>query len=344
MEGQKSANMTYILVDTANTFFRARHVINGDLSTKVGMAMHITFNSIKKAWQDFDGHHVVFCLEGRSWRKDFYKPYKAQRAEARAAHTEKEQEEDRVFWETFDEFKNFVIGKTNCTVLQHPNLEADDLIAGWVQAHPQDKHVVISTDGDFAQLIAPNVKQYNGVSEVTTTHEGYFDAKGKRVKDKKSGEEKAPPDPKWLLFEKCMRGDTSDNVFSAYPGVRTKGTKNKVGLQEAFNDRNSKGWAWNNLMLQKWMDHDGKEHRVLDDYNRNVMLCDLTAQPDDVKIKIAETIANATDNPKNISQVGIRLMKFCAEYDLNKISDNITHYVEPFNARYNYDNSQAVNS
>ena len=25
-----------------------------------------------------------------------------------------------------------------------------------------------------------------------------------------------------------MRGDPSDNIFSAYPGVRTKGTKNKI--------------------------------------------------------------------------------------------------------------------
>ena len=39
-----------------------------------------------------------------------------------------------------------------------------------------------------------------------------------------------------------MRGDTSDNVFSAYPGVRTKGTKNKVGLLEAYAERKSKGF------------------------------------------------------------------------------------------------------
>ncbi len=58
--------MTYILVDTANTFFRARHVIKGDADIKLGMAFHITLNSIKKAWQDFEGSHVVFCLEGRS--------------------------------------------------------------------------------------------------------------------------------------------------------------------------------------------------------------------------------------------------------------------------------------
>jgi 5'-3' exonuclease len=326
--------MTYILVDTANTFFRARHVVRGEIEEKVGMSLHTLLSSVRKAWKDFDGKHVIFCLEGRSWRKDFYEPYKRNRQVARDALSPRDAEEDKVFWETFDDFKEFIIDKTNCTVLQHPNLEADDLIAGFIQAHPNDNHVIISTDGDFAQLIAPNVRQYNGVSAITTTHEGYFDDKGKPVKDKKTGEVKGAPDPAWLLFEKCMRGDTSDNVFSAYPGVRTKGSKNKVGLQEAYADRNSKGWSWNNMMLQKWVDHEGIEHRVLDDYNRNVTLCDLTAQPENIKKLIAETIQAEIDKEKNIAQVGIRLMKFCGSYDLVKVSEQVTSYVEPLNARY----------
>lgn len=326
--------MTYILVDTANTFFRARHVVRGDADIKIGMALHITLNSIRKAWQDFNGSHVVFCLEGRSWRKDFYAPYKANRAEARAALTVKEQEEDALFWETFDAFKNFVIEKTNCTVLQHPNLEADDLIAGFIQAHPDSDHVIISTDSDFYQLLAPNVRQYNGVSEETHTINGVFDHKGKPVIDNKTKEPKVVPNPEWLLFEKCMRGDTSDNVFSAYPGVRVKGTKNKVGLQEAFNDRGSKGWAWNNLMLQRWVDHNGVEHRVLDDFERNRILIDLSAQPNHIRDLITETIAlNA--KPKEVSQVGIRLLKFCQLYDLQRVSDHAQSYAEPLNAKYN---------
>ena len=323
---------THILVDTANTFFRARHVIRGDLNEKIGMALHITFNSIRKVWRDFDGSHVVFCLEGRSWRKDHYAPYKRNRSDARAVRTETEVEEDEVFWETFDNFKNFIEEKTNCTVLRHENLEADDLIAGWIQAHPNDNHVVVSTDGDFAQLIAPNVKQFNGIQDITTTHEGYFDEKGKRVIDKKTKEEKPAPNPQWLLFEKCMRGDSSDNVFSAYPGVRTKGTKKKVGLLEAFADRESKGYNWNNLMLQRWVDHEGAEHRVLDDYQRNVKLCDLTAQPDEIQKIIKDTVASATE--KQIEQVGLKLIKFCAKWDMQRIADSPESYAEPLNAKY----------
>jgi hypothetical protein len=319
--------MTYILVDTANTFFRSRHAINGSADIKLGMAFHITLNSIKKAWSDFDGSHLVFCLEGRSWRKDYYAPYKRNRSEARAAASEREQEEDRIFWEAFDTFKDFIAEKTNATVLQHSQLEADDLIAGFIQSHPHDDHVIISTDSDFIQLIAPNVRQYNGITETTYTHEGIFDKKGKRVIDKKTNVEKDLIDPEWILFEKCMRGDPTDNVFSAYPKVR----KNK--LLEAYNDRNRRGFAWNNLMLQRWVDHNGEEHRVLDDYERNRRLIDLAHQPEDIKQIINETISTKSQ-PKNISQVGIRLMKFCNLYDLKRITENIQQYADAFQANY----------
>jgi len=170
--------------------------------------------------------------------------------------------------------------------------------------------------------------------QITTTHEGYFDEKGKYVIDKKTKLPKPIPDPEWLLFEKCMRGDTSDNIFSAYPGVREKGTKNKVGLRDAFADRDSRGYNWNNLMLQRWTDHEGVEHRVLDDYQRNVILCDLTAQPNDIQLLIQETINTAITAEKNIPQVGVRLLKLCSEFDLVKISEQVTSYAEPLNARY----------
>ena len=324
---------TYVLVDTANTFFRARHVVRGDIDTKVGMALHITLNSVKKAWRDFNTDHVVFCLEGRSWRKDYYEPYKRNRQVARDKLTPTQADEDTAFWEIFDEFKNFVTEKTNCTVMQHKRLEADDLIAGWVQSHPNDKHVIISTDGDFAQLVSPTVRQYNGVSNVTITHEGYFDDKGQPVIDKKTKEAKLAPVPDFMLFEKCMRGDTSDNVFSAYPGVRTKGTKNKVGLNEAYADKDNKGFNWNNMMLQRWTDHNGDEHRVLDDYQRNVVLCDLTAQPEDVR-EIIDSVVAEHMTPKTVNQVGMRLMKFCAKWDMQRIADQATYYTEPLSARY----------
>ena len=102
--------MKYLIVDTANTFFRARHIAfrGASLDEKVGLSIHITMNSVNKVFRKFQADHVVFCLEGRSWRKDFYEPYKRNRQESRDALTEAQQQEEKTFWETFDNFKNFI--------------------------------------------------------------------------------------------------------------------------------------------------------------------------------------------------------------------------------------------
>jgi len=324
----------YILVDAANMFFRARHVVRGeDAETKVGMSYHIMFNSINKVWRDFKGSHVVICLEGRSWRKDVDTSYKANRTAARMALDPKEAEEEKLFWQAFDELKDYLSSKSNCTILQHPRCEADDFIARWIQNHPEDQHVIVSSDSDFFQLLAPNVRQFNGINKQLTTIEGIFDEKGRRVKDKKTKEDLPPPDPQWLLFEKCMRGDSSDNVFSAFPGVREKGTKNKVGLREAFADRETKGLNWNMMMLQRWVDHNEVEHRVRDRYLHNKMLIDLTEQPEDIKLALDTTINEAV-NKDRVQSVGLHFVKFCSKWNLVAIADKMTDHGEYLGATY----------
>ena len=327
--------MKYALIDTANTFFRARHVAsrNSDTWEKIGMALHLTLASVNQAVRKHGIDHVVFCLEGRSWRKDIYPQYKAHRRVAEAALTEAEQEENKMFWETYDVFTTFLREKTNCSVLRHERAEADDLIARFVYLHPNDEHYIISSDTDYVQLIANNVKQYNGITNQLITLEGYFDDKGKPVKDKKTGEHKILGDPQFHLFEKIMRGDAGDNVFSAYPGVRTKGSKNKVGLIEAYADRTRQGFNWNNMMLQRWSDPDGVEHRVKDLYERNRTLIDLTAQPEDVKALVDESIAKGVRTTIT-PMVGIHFMKFCGKYELQKISEQSDSYAKWLNNHY----------
>jgi hypothetical protein len=168
---------------------------------------------------------------------------------------------------------------------------------------------------------------------MTITHEGYFNDKGNPIIDKKTKEPKPAANPAFMLFEKCMRGDTSDNVFSAYPGVRTKGTKNKVGLADAFEDKTTKGYNWNNMMLQRWVDHEGVEHRVRDDYERNRILIDLTAQPDDIKQAVDERIVTEL-RTETIPQVGVHFMRFCSKYELKRILDQADTYAKWLNSPY----------
>lgn len=327
--------MNYALVDTANTFFRARHIAakRNDPWEKVGMALHLTLASTNQIVRKFGIDHVVFCLEGRSWRKDFYKPYKAHRKLDESAMTQAEIDENNMFWETYDKFTQYLIEKTNCSVIRQPNAEADDVIARYINLHPNDNHYIISSDTDYIQLIDKTVFQYNGVANQLITTEGYFDDKGKMVVDKKTKQPKTLDDPKFILFEKCMRGDPTDNVFSAYPGVRTKGSKNKVGLIEAYADRERQGFNWNNIMLQRWVDHDGVEHRVKDDYERNRTLIDLNAQPEDIKTAVDQAIHSQVRRNTN-PNVGIYFMKFCNKFELNRISEQAETYARWLNSPY----------
>lgn len=325
--------MTYILVDAANMFHRSKHVVRGDTDTKIGMAMHIIFSSINKAWRDFNGTHVVMCFEGRSWRRDFYQPYKAQRREAGKLATPAEVEENEAFNEAFDHFQTFLHDHTNVTVLQAPGCEADDFIARWIQTHPDDQHVIISSDSDFYQLISENVTQYNGVANQHITLDGIYDVKGRPIVDKKTGESKTIGDPEWLLFEKCIRGDASDNIFAAYPRAPKKGSKNKVGMLDAFADRDGLGYNWNNFMLQRWTDHEGVEHVVRDDYNRNRHLIDLTQQPDKIKEVLDTAIVEAVQ-AEHKRQVGIHFMRFCGQHNLVRVGENADDHARYLGASY----------
>lgn len=86
-------------------------------------------------------------------------------------------------------------------------------------------------------------------------------------------------------------------------------------------------------MLQRWTDHEGIEHRVLDDYERNRRLIDLTAQPDEVKDYVDRAIQEQISH-KDIGQVGVRFMRFCGRFELNRVSEQADQYGRWLNQTY----------
>jgi hypothetical protein len=327
--------MKYALIDTANTFFRARHVAsrNSTLEEKIGMALHLTLASVNQAVKRYGIDHVVFCLEGRSWRKDVYGPYKKNRIVDAMSVTEEEKAESEMFWDTYEKFTTFIREKTNVSVLRHERAEADDLIARFIHLHPNDTHYIISTDSDYVQLITDKVFQYNGVANELITLNGYLKDTGKPIIDKKTKQPKLLDDPQYLLFKKIIRGDAGDNVFTAYPRAPEKGSANRVGIREAFDDRQKQGFKWNNFMLQRWTDHNNEEQVVRDCYNRNRMLIDLTAQPDDIKQLVDESIRTGV-RTTTTPQVGIHFMRFCGKFELTKLSEQADIYARWLNNPY----------
>lgn len=422
--------MKFVLIDAANLFNRAHHVCGGDAFTKAGMALHIIFNSLDKAFRLHNADHLVLCAEGRSWRYDYYPQYKAKRKILREMQTAREKEEFEVFSDVLKDFTEFMAEETRCTVLQSQGAEADDLIARWIQLHPNDEHMILSGDSDMVQLVAPNVQIYNGVTNVRITHEGVYDEQGRElvfsvkpadgklkvgqtiteaqkskrkadndalkearnaelVAEKAAKEARAEYDAlltkgdndvalvtaktiweqadkalnkakvktiqakaefekpfvyerekdfsKRALFIKCIRGDMGDGIFSAYPGVRYQGSSKKVGIEDAWLDRDNKGYHWNNFMLQRWdkLNEDGSttEVSVKDEYERNVMLIDLTAQPQPVKEMLDRVIIDAIQKPP-VGAVGISFMRFCKKHDLVRVGERAADHARYLNSGY----------
>lgn len=328
----------YAIVDLANMFHRAQHVTHGDPYTKAGMALHIMFRSMRKLFRDFKADHMVFCIEGKSWRYEIFPQYKAKRKVDRLAKTQKEKEEDEVAFEVLQQTIEFLAEKTRCTVLHSEGVEGDDFVARWIQLHPSDEHIILSGDSDFIQLLDSNVTIVDGVNERIITRDAVTDFSGTKMAfsvDPSKGRLKVggpadidffPEDEWWrkALFIKIVRGDTSDSIFSAYPGVRYEGSTKKTGIREAWEDRKGGGFHWNNFMLQRWSkflgkDKDGNDMtqdvRVLDEFKFNETLIDLTKQPDRIKDLMDEVIVQAVQK-EHVVGLGPAFLKFCKDHML----------------------------
>ena len=344
----------FIHTDAANLFHRQANMTNPALGidSMIGMSLHLLLNSMKKEYTKWKGTHCVVYLEGHSWRKKVYADYKGNRAAVFAQKTPKEQEDHKILNEAFNEFIDYLDKKTNITVLQNPNAEADDMIAVFVEAHPDDKHIIISSDSDFFQLLRfPNVMLYDPVKDIQIRQDGIFDDDGNRLEFTLKSDAKLKAGGKnpnficeaewfnYALFLKCVRGDKTDNIFSAYPGVREKGTKTNIGIREAYGDRDNKGYSWNNFMQQKWVDHNEKEMQVKDRYEFNRTLIDLARIPNDIKTQCLQIIAEETER-KNVPavEIGMGFMKYCGIWDLKKISGNSADFMPMLKSKYNNEN------
>lgn len=343
---------TFILVDASNLFHRCKHVTMGDAATKAGMALQICFNSLRQIWRKFDATHIVVALDKSSWRHEVYPDYKAHRRVQDALKTKSEREEDELYFNAMKVFVEFLRTRTNVTILESVGCEADDFIARWIDLHPDDNHVILSGDSDFYQLLAPNVKIYDGVKSWTITTDQILDEKdkpatkkvtvtekietfsGKNKTVKKSIEEVInPPHPEYELFKKIIRGDSSDNIMSAKPGAREHGSNKKPGIKEAFDDRNGRGFDWNLFMQDEWIDHEGNKIRVLDAFHRNESLIDLRKQPEEIKDLMDAVIVEAVQKPRKTG-VGVWFLKFCDEMALINLAKNPNDYAVFLQANY----------
>ena len=142
------------------------------------------------------GDKVILCLEGHSWRKDYYAPYKANRA----GHREDAKLIDWDYhYKKIGEINDQLDKSTDWHVLRFPEFgEADDIQAVACRAFPNDTCVVVTIDKDLFMLA-----HYDNVRIFSLN----LKCKGSKGIYEKIDE------PLKILASKAQKGDVSDNII-----------------------------------------------------------------------------------------------------------------------------------
>lgn len=349
--------MRFIVIDISNLVHRAKHAVGksralgsyhdhfGDegsqddpLSVRTGLILNVVFQGLLNAYTKFSADHCIAAFDLRSWRRDFYEDYKANRRNK--VRTPQDEAEHEMINNCIDMIHDFLKEYTNVTVLQAEGAEADDLIARWVQNHTEGEfqNIIVSADGDFKQLVSGNVDLYNPMSSTLYTMDGIFhqDTRKKKRTDPKATlydqewfvkmnkkDEPETFDPEWELFEKCIRGDSSDNIRSAWPRVRSD------KMRKAYYGSVTE---YNNFINSTWGKDDNK-HSVKELFDRNQTLIDLSKQPDDIKELLDETIVVALERD-NARLIGAYFAKFCGQHNLPKLLQQADRFTSMLSKPY----------
>ena len=347
---------TFLLIDIYNLFFRAMHTVSArdDIELQKGLMLHNLFYMIKKACDKFNPTHMVICSDGNgTWRKDYYSGYKMNRVERLQERTPAEVLRQEALISVFnDDFLPFLKERTNVTFLSANKAEADDLIARFIGLHPNDNVVILSTDNDFVQLLSNNVLIYNSMEDRIITNKCIFSATNNvpikfTLKDGKvsvsktdclfkKGETNLVPMADWIeyaLFTKCVRGDSSDNIFSAYPRIRELSTKKTVGMLDAFNDRKEKGYNWQTFMNSTWETPLGDKKVVKECYEFNRKIIDLQEIPENLKEEFDQSIRKLLKK-QSVGSVGFNMAKFLKKWRLEQLLENVQNFSGYFSRLY----------
>jgi hypothetical protein len=205
-------------------------------------------------------HAKMFCSTGiiiamdspKLWRKQLYPEYKQRDREIDIYSDETKAAANLVY--------EFFRDKTAAMAIAVENCEADDIISYCVERKCfADDVIILSTDTDYVQLIGDGVRLYSPVQRCF----------------------RESADPSYDLFVKCIRGDSSDNIKSAYPRVFEK------KLSEAYADP----YKMLNLMETVLTTSDGNSYKVGDKYEFNKSLIDLRKLPSYVVDKIDAVVS-----------------------------------------------------
>ncbi len=201
-----ASSQSIYLIDASGFIFRAYHALpplTRSDGTPVGAVMGFCSILMKLIQQQPNARiFVIFDAARANYRNDIYPAYKANRDET---------PEDLIpqFPIIRDAARAFGL-----PVFEREGFEADDIIATYVdRARAQNiDAVIVSSDKDLMQLIAPGITMFDPMKQITISDEQVFEKFGVR--------------PDQVIDVQSLAGDSIDNV----PGVPGIGIKTAAQL------------------------------------------------------------------------------------------------------------------
>ena len=256
--------MAILIVDLSNLTHAAKFaVLKGGGHFSAPLVMHKVISDIAYAADKFSATGIlVACDAPGNWRRGVYPEYKGNRSPDEHVVSMKS---------VFVTLKEFFNTCTAIPAITVDNAEADDVISFAVKT-TKEKCIILSSDKDFIQLISPRVRLYSPTLK----------------------EERLSTNPKFDLFVKCIRGDAGDNIFSAFPRVRS------VRLAAAWDD------PVDFINIMETVRPDGQ--LVKDVFEFNKQLIDLSLQPAHIKDSINLALNTAMGHSASYNQ--LKTLKF----------------------------------
>ena len=252
-----------------------------------GFVRHVILNSYRNIFKKFKqeyGPTMILCYDGsNNWRKKYFPNYKA--------HRKKTREESDLDWNLLfkwmHQIKDEIIKVFPYRVMHLDGCEADDIIAV-VSRNTNEKTVIVSSDGDFAQLHTEHVCQYNPML-------------------KKFVEQNEKND----LTRKIFYGDTGDGV----PNIMTDDNVFVEGRRQSPLSK-KKFEEWKMFEPQKVL-----SETLYRNYLRNELMVDLTKQPKEVDAKIKELYFGEASHGDNS-----KILNYLIEKRLPTLQENVQDF------------------
>lgn len=213
------------------------------------------------------GDEIVCAFDSRHyWRKDVFPYYKAKRKAGR----DESSFDWNAFFPMYDQFKQEMRDYFPVKCIEVHGAEADDIMAVLASRYgPTGNVCIVSSDNDLIQIqqnICPKVKQFSLYTKKFLT----------------------PKNSEYDLFEHVVRGDSGDgvpNILSADDVLVTEGVRQKQIRKEKLAE-----WARHGLTGPELFCSDST---MLERFNRNRTLIDLSKIPFDLQMQIVEAYDNA---------------------------------------------------